>query len=267
MNKEYLANYGGPGISYEQCWREFTVLPNDLAKALRVKKFNIQSVIDFGAADGRWLQEFRDAYALENLRMKGIELVEDYFAAAPEFVEQGSIQEWKSEKFDLAFITALAYLERVEVERFMNKLSASCSYLVPHMEFWDSWRFRKDELSKPEEKTLWCVSDWDRFFSNYGWERVYSDYFYIYKNTGKKPRNARKFLFEYVDECSLKYEKLQLSYNDEGYLIIKGKPTIPQTHLILEEFVAKRFCFESKPPVCSWTLENGLWCSKVYEIY
>lgn len=267
MHNNYLANYGGPGIAYEDCWRDFTVWPLDLVKALQGQDFSINSVIDFGAADGRWLQEFCELYGKTTLRVQGIELVLDYFPDAADFVAQGRIQDWQPRQFDLAFITALGYLQQAEIENFMEKISSCCTYLLPYMECWDSWRFRKDGLSKPEEKTLWCLPDWGVFFGNYGWELVYSDYFFIFKNTGNRPKAKKPFLFQYLNAHKLRYDNLQLEYNQQGILFIKGQTTAEQQRTISKEFVAKRFCFEQKPILGKWTLENGWWRSKIYDIY
>ena len=267
MDKEYLKNYGGPGISYEQSWRDFTIWPVDLIKALREQNISINSIIDFGAADGRWLNEFCDLYGNQNLKVSGVELVLEYFPHAAEFVKQGRIQDWQPEHFDLAFITALAYLDKQELERFMIKIAASCKYFVPHMECWDTWRFRKDGLQLPEEKTLMCLADWDICFANYGFKKIYSDYFYIFENTGSIALQPQEFLFKYKDAYSLDYDNLSICYNDQGVLIVNGQPTIEQMHVIHEQFVAKRYCFKEKPPTGKWSYENGLWCSKFYDIY
>lgn len=267
MNNNYLANYGGPGIAYEDCWRDFTVWPLDLLQALQTNAITINSVIDFGAADGRWLLEFKELCGQSELRIKGIELVRDYFPTAADFVEQGRIQDWQAEQFDLAFITALGYLERSELDSFMEKLSTTCTYLVPHMECWDTWRFRKDGLAEPEEKTLWCLADWENFFASYGWQQIHADYFYIFKNTGRKPKLGREFLFRYLNAQSLLYENLELNYDQDGMLTIKGSPSANQVRIIKEQFVAKRFCFEHKPPLGKWFLSNGRWYSEIYDIY
>lgn len=267
MNNDYLANYGGPGIAYEDCWREFTVWPIDLVKALRRENIEINSVIDFGAADGRWLQELRELYGKPNLRVQGIELVLDYFPDAADFVTKGRIQDWQPKQFDLAFITALGYLQQQEIEVFMEKLSGCCTYLIPHMECWDSWRFRKDGLAEPEENTLWCLADWEIFFANYGWQLIYSDYFFIFKNSGTRPKQPTNFMFTYLNAQTLTYGDLRLEYDRQGILFVHGEPSIEQLHTIQTEFVTKRFCFAQKPNSGKWVLENGWWCSKFYDIY
>lgn len=267
MDKEYLKNYGGPGISYEESWRDFTVWPVDLVKALQQQGLHINSIIDFGAADGRWLNEFRELYAKPMLKVSGVELVLEYFPHAAEFVRQGRIQDWQPESFDMAFITALAYLDEQELHCFMKKISAKCKYFVPHMECWDTWRFRKDGLSLPEEKTLLCLADWEILFANYGLKKIYSDYFYIFENTGNIAIPPQKFLFEYKDAHNLVYDNLAISYDQQGALLVKGQASIEQLQVINEQFVAKRYCFEEKPPSGKWTYENNLWCSKFYDIY
>jgi len=238
MDKEYFDNYDIKGGSYDETWLQFTIEPIDLMLIFDKLNIYINSVIDLGAADGRWLNELKEV--CEDLRVEGIEIYKDIIPKSmSKIITNADCLTHNFGKFDLGFFNGVAYFTEKELIKLFQKISKKCKYFAVNFETWDTIHNEYPKGILPEnlpEKTLRPYFWWVNFIYENNFDILYSDPFcFILKpsnsihttyrrNEIKEHKYNKNYIknIEYSTEKIIVNNKVEISYNKKSIHIINA---------------------------------------------